>query len=120
VRRLQNTADAQDLAQETYLRFYQLTNADAVVSQRVLFRIAVNLVYEFRLRRARDRVTYDSEMVAALAEQTADPSNQDPSERLAVAEQVNRILASIHRPIARYSSCTSATALVPEIAQATN
>ncbi len=96
VRRLRNSQDAQDLAQETYLRFYQLGEGHAVRRPSgYLYRIAVNLVYEFRLRQSRDRVTYDSGLVESLGEQTADPTLADPGDRLATMEQVSRILASI-------------------------
>jgi RNA polymerase sigma factor (sigma-70 family) len=96
VNRLQNAQDAQDLAQEAYLRFYQLGDSHKIERpSSYLYRIAVNLVYEFRLRQRRDRVTYDSEMIAALGERTADPTSADPGDRLAEAEQVNRLLSSI-------------------------
>ncbi len=96
VRRLQNSQDAQDLAQEAYLRFCQLDSTHKINRPSdYLYRIAVNLVYEFRLRQSRNRVTYDSEMLYALGEKTPDPAVVDPSDRLAAAEQVHLLLASI-------------------------
>src|SRR5687767_3031982 len=72
-RRLQNAEDARDLAQEAYLRFYQLADTDAVRRPSgYLFRIAVNLVYEFRLKRRQSCVTHDSDALEKLADSVAD------------------------------------------------
>src|SRR5688572_30557273 len=61
VRQLHNAEDAKDLAQEAYMRFFQLPHAGLVGRPSgYLFRIAMNLVYEFRLRRDRAPVIYDS------------------------------------------------------------
>lgn len=96
LQRLQNSQDAQDLAQEAYLRFYQLDNTHAIQRPSgYLYRIAVNLLYEFRLRQSRDKVTYDSELVDTLSDLTADPSLTDLPERLAAAQQLHRVLQSI-------------------------
>jgi len=94
--RLRNAEDARDLAQETYLRFYQLANADAVRRPvGYLFRIAVNLVYEFQLKRRHDRVTYDSDGMETLAERVPGPVNADPSQQHMIQDQVNHILKQI-------------------------
>jgi RNA polymerase sigma factor (sigma-70 family) len=95
-RRLQNAEDARDLAQETYLRFYQLPDMDAVRRPSgYLFRIAVNLVYEFRLKRSRERVAYDSDVAESLAENAPAPAATDPAQRLATRDELTRILAQI-------------------------
>jgi len=94
--RLRNAEDARDLAQETYLRFYQLTDADAVRRPSgYLFRIAVNLVYEFQLKRKQDCVSFDSDAVETLADTVATPSSTDPSQQLMAANQVDHILRQI-------------------------
>ena len=96
IRRLRNDQDAQDLAQETYLRFYQLGNTHSIRRPvGYLYRIAVNLVYEIRLRRSRERVTFDSQMVDAMDEGTSDPASIEPSVQLAAEEQVSRVLFSV-------------------------
>jgi len=96
VSRLRNAEDARDLAQETYLRFYQRTCAGAIRRPGgYLFRIAANLIYEFRLRNHRDCVTYDSEMVDTLSERTVDPSGTDPIDQLALTQELMNIVASI-------------------------
>lgn len=98
LRRLHNAEDARDLAQETYLRFYQLSDTDAVRRPSAyLFRIAVNLVYEFRLKRGRDCVTYDSQIAEALADSAPELSSADPVDQLAVTEQIDRIVSRIPR-----------------------
>src|SRR5262245_14418283 len=69
LRRLRHRQDAQDLAQEAYLRFLQLPSAAAVRnSAAYLFRIAFNLITERQLRQDRSVVSCDSE----LLEQHAD------------------------------------------------
>jgi RNA polymerase sigma factor (sigma-70 family) len=94
--RLRNAEDAHDLAQETYLRFYQVTDADAVRRPSgYLFRIAVNLVYEFQLKRNQDCVIFDSDAVETLADTLAAPPSTDPSQQLMAADQVDHILGQI-------------------------
>jgi RNA polymerase sigma-19 factor, ECF subfamily len=59
-----------------------------------LYRIAVNLVSEFRLRAHRDPVTYDSETLAELAEIAGVESSPD-AERAAEAQQVEALLEQL-------------------------
>lgn len=95
-RRLHNAEDAQDLAQEAYVRFLQIPHVHAVRRPRgYLFRIAVNLIYEFRLRPDRKWITYDSELLEERAETLADPASKDLGERLSSEEQLDRVLAQI-------------------------
>ena len=59
--RMANPDDAQDLAQETFLRLLRVRNADLIEQpESYLFRIAINLTYEFAMkekkRRARDEL----------------------------------------------------------------
>jgi RNA polymerase sigma factor (sigma-70 family) len=94
--RLRSAEDARDLAQEAYLRFLQVPD-EAVIRQplRYLYRIALNLVYEFHLRRDRSIVTFDSQ----IAEEQAERMPLDPGSELAQAltttEQLDRILNQI-------------------------
>ena len=58
VGRLRNREDAGDLAQEAYLRYLQLPDSSVVRKPSdYLFRIAFNLISEWRLRRDRSAVT---------------------------------------------------------------
>ena len=66
VRQLRNRDDASDLAQEAYLRFLQLPDVSAIRDARgYLFRIALHLLSEWRWRRDRGLVTFDSQLVDA-------------------------------------------------------
>jgi RNA polymerase sigma-19 factor, ECF subfamily len=54
-KRMRSTADASDLAQETYLRLLRLERKDLIRDPRpYLFRIACNVLYEFELDRRAD------------------------------------------------------------------
>jgi RNA polymerase sigma factor (sigma-70 family) len=93
--RLKNAEDASDLAQETFLRYYSISNAEAVSRpDNYLFRIAVNLLYEFRLRRDRDNrfVTFSSQLSETSLESLLD---DDPTEALATQQQLAHVLAQI-------------------------
>jgi RNA polymerase sigma factor (sigma-70 family) len=94
--RLRSAEDARDLAQETYLRFLQVPDA-AVIRQplRYLYRIALNLVYEFSLRRDRSIVTFDSQVADEQAARMPPESGAEPGQELATAEQLDRILNQI-------------------------
>ena len=73
MRRLRSSEDARDLAQEAYLRYLQLPDHGAVRKPSgYLFRIAVNLIYEWRLRRDRSAVTYNSELADKCSSSLAD------------------------------------------------
>jgi RNA polymerase sigma-70 factor (ECF subfamily) len=55
-RRFLNEADARDVAQEAFLRFWRLQDSERLRSpEAYLFRIAGNLLYERRLREAGER-----------------------------------------------------------------
>src|SRR5688572_25206357 len=73
VGRLRSTQDAQDLAQDVYLRFLQIAQQETVREpQALLYRLASNLVYEFRLRERRGHVTFDSEILDGVVQTTDD------------------------------------------------
>jgi RNA polymerase sigma factor (sigma-70 family) len=74
VRKIKGIEDAQDLAQTTYLRFLQAPNLAAIRQpQAYLYRIAANVVSEFRLlRRRSELVTYDSQLAQEHAERADD------------------------------------------------
>jgi RNA polymerase sigma-70 factor (ECF subfamily) len=93
--RLRNQEDASDLAQETFLRYYALPNAEAVSRpDNYLFRIAVNLLYEFRMRRDRDRkvVTFSSRLSDTSIDTLV---AADPGEAASIHQQIEHVLAQI-------------------------
>lgn len=92
MRRLHSSHHAQDLAQEAYLRLLRVERPELVRQPRAyLYRIAVNLVMEFRLRARRDPITYDSDALAVVAEQISE-APADEGERTADAQQIELIL----------------------------
>ncbi len=95
MRQLRNREDASDLAQEAYLRYLQLPDAGAVRKPSgYLFRIAVNLISEWRLRRDRSAVTFDSEL--ADQRSTAWPdARPDMVEQLTSRERLEQVLEQI-------------------------
>ncbi|MFL6547262.1 MAG: RNA polymerase sigma factor [Povalibacter sp.] len=95
MRRLHSAQQAQDLAQEAYLRLLRVEHSELIRQPRAyLYRIALNLVTEFRLRARRDPVTYDSEALAEIAEKIGDEPS-DEGERAADAEQIELLLEQL-------------------------
>lgn len=95
-RRLQSAENAQDLAQEAYLRLLHLDRGEFVRKpQAYLYRIASNLVYEFRLRERNQPVTFDSEAFDQAAESTAEPLATEASDRMEIEQQLEAILAEL-------------------------
>jgi RNA polymerase sigma-19 factor, ECF subfamily len=95
MRRLHSAQQAQDIAQEAYLRLLRVEHSELIRQPRAyLYRIALNLVTEFRLRARRDPVTYDSETLEELAEKTGEELS-DEGERVADAEQIELLLAQL-------------------------
>jgi RNA polymerase sigma-70 factor (ECF subfamily) len=94
MRRLHSSQQAQDLAQEAYLRLLRVERAELVRQPRAyLYRIAVNLIAEFRLRSRRDPITYDSDAVAeAEAAGHTSETATDEGEHAADAQQIELIL----------------------------
>lgn len=96
VHRLRNAQDAQDLAQDVYLRFIQVSQHEVVRQpQAFLYRLASNLVYEFRLRERRNHVVYDSDAADKMGEQSADVWSDEISERLSTSQQLEKGLRQL-------------------------
>lgn len=95
MRRLQSTQHAQDLAQEAYLRLLRVERTELVRRPRAyLYRIAVNLISEFRLRAQREPIVFDSDTLAQVAEHVADMP-ADEGDRAADAEQIELLLEQL-------------------------
>src|SRR5690606_14449266 len=66
LRHLRKSQDANDLAQEVYLRLLRLERSELVRQPNAyLFFVASQVVSQFQLRNRTDPVTYDSEIVDA-------------------------------------------------------
>lgn len=95
MRRLHSSHHAQDLAQEAYLRLLRVERPELVRQPRAyLYRIAVNLVLEFRLRARREPITYDSDTLAEAAERISE-APADEGERTADTQQIELILQQL-------------------------
>lgn len=96
MRRLHNRQNAQDLAQEVYLRLLRVEDREVIRDPLAfLYRLAMNLVYEFRLRRRRDPVLFDSQAAEELAESPLGITAGDLSEPLCTEHQLKRVLAPL-------------------------
>ena len=96
VQRLHNAQDAQDLAQETYMRFLQVSQHEVVRQpQAFLYRLASNLVYEFRLRARRSFVQFDSEAADKVGEHSADVWSDELNDRLSATRQLEGVLKQL-------------------------
>jgi RNA polymerase sigma-70 factor (ECF subfamily) len=63
--------------------------------QAYLYRIAANLVYEFKLRERNEPIAFDSEAFEQAAESTAEPTGADASETVSHAQQLESILGQL-------------------------
>ena len=107
MRQLHNRDDAQDLAQEAYLRFLQLPNSGVVRKPGAyLFRIAFNLMTEWRLRQDRSVVSCDSELVESQEEVPAE--TPDLEDQLASRQRLEKVLEQVpvnYRQVLLMSKC---------------
>jgi RNA polymerase sigma factor (sigma-70 family) len=96
MRRLRSTQNAQDLAQETYLRLLRMDNHELVRKpQAYVYRIASNLVYEFILRERNEPVAFDSEALERAAESASAPATADACEALSASQQLESLLGEL-------------------------
>jgi len=83
-RRLPAAADAEDLAQEAYLRLLRVDRAERIRRpEAMLFRIAANLVCDFYAHRGRRRETANTDLV----ERSIDGDRSRPTEHRALTRQ---------------------------------
>jgi RNA polymerase sigma-70 factor (ECF subfamily) len=93
-RRLANEADAQELAQETFLRLLRVGRADLVLDpQAYLYRIARNLVYEQSCKTLPAESWSDESELASLADPQSSPEAE--ADREALSERIDSILAEL-------------------------
>lgn len=94
--RLHSAENAQDLAQEVYLRLLRVENAELVRKpQAYLYRIASHVVYEFRMRERNEPVDFDSEAVEQQVEHPPNVSPGEISDRLDAERRLERVLAQL-------------------------
>jgi len=93
MRRVRSAADADDLAQEVYLRIARHPNVDDIrCLQAFVFQTALNLVRD-RSRRCHTRAQADSVPVECVRLQAAD----DPSASVMFAQEIERVIERLER-----------------------
>lgn len=94
-RRLRTAVDAQDVAQEAYVRLLRLERKDLIRDPRsYLYRVASNILFEFELKRKADvlglmRWSDESRIDGNFG------SGEDHSETLALQERLDRVLQQL-------------------------
>jgi RNA polymerase sigma factor (sigma-70 family) len=100
LRRVRSIQDARDLAQETYLRFMQVARQEEIRNpQALLYRLASNLVYEFRVRERYSRVVYDSESAQEREHSLAADLPDDLADQMNLSREVKRVLEELPKPL---------------------
>ena len=93
-RRLHNEQDAQDLAQEVFLRLLRVTRADLVADpQAYLYRVARNLVYEQNCRIPPANNCADDTELAKLVDPQLSP--ETAADRATSAALIERVMSEL-------------------------
>lgn len=88
-RGLGEQADAQDLAQEVFLRILRVEDPDLIRHPRAyLYRVAVNVIQEWRLRNRRFPVKDDHDL-------EQEPDEGEPMEEIEASERARRLNAAV-------------------------
>ncbi len=98
LRRLRSADNAEDLAQEVYLRLLRAADLEQVrCPQAYVYRIAANVLYEFRLRERSARVLFDSTAMSEAMQQLTDDSAQPEKayEDSARSDRFERLIAQL-------------------------
>ncbi len=97
-RRLTRPQDADDLAQEVFVRLLRLERPELIRKpQAYLFSVAANLVREFRIRtnREHEQLDYDSDAADEAADNPSQVLLDELPDRLAIQQQLQRALAQL-------------------------
>lgn len=98
LKRVARPADADDLAQEVFMRLLRLNPTERVRKPLAyLYGVASHVVHEFRIREEHDRVSYDSEAVGRLAENPEHLAVDEIAEQLDIQRRLERALAQLPR-----------------------
>nr|WP_298720960.1 sigma-70 family RNA polymerase sigma factor [uncultured Steroidobacter sp.] len=95
-RRLRNSADARDIAQETYTRLLRMDKVEVIRDpQAYLFRIAANLAYEHELAQRRERTRLDEPPLIDDLERLTPMPPDEHAELAAHVARLNRAMARL-------------------------
>lgn len=97
LRRLRRPEDAEDLAQEVFMRLSRIEDAEFIEKPRAyLFGIASHVIFEFRMRgRLKDQVVFDSDTLEQASEQPLEVARDELVDRLDVQKQLHNALARL-------------------------
>jgi len=97
LRRLRSRENAEDLAQEVYLRLLRFSDGDLVKQpQAYLYQVAFNVLCEFKLQEKKQVVSFDSAAAAVVADKLAADS-APPEEALDRQTDERRLDAVLER-----------------------
>jgi RNA polymerase sigma factor (sigma-70 family) len=96
VRRVGHAHDADDLAQEVFVRLLRIRDAELVRTPLAyLLGIATHVVREFRQRKLHERVIFDSDVTDDLCENADNGTQQGVAERLEMRERLDQALTKL-------------------------
>lgn len=96
MRRMGNSQDAADLAQDVYVRFCQLPHVELVRNpQAYLYRIAANLLHEYRSRCVKSPIFCDPTSLEQLADRSEQMYEGGPERALSIRQQLGRALGQL-------------------------
>lgn len=96
LRRLRNSEDAREVAQEVWTRLLRVARPESVIEPLAyVHRTAANVLAEFRMRRHRDVVDFDSDASDFAAENPGDAVPHELVDRLSTQLQVQNALATL-------------------------
>jgi len=96
VRRLGNSQDAADLAQEVYLRLLRLEKT-ALVRKPIayMYVVASQVVAQFRMQMEQDPTTYDTEVLSHIGDHPSEEPPDELAERLNAQQQLKQLLEEL-------------------------
>ena len=95
-RRLRSNQDVDDLSQDVFMRYIQVSQQETVRHpQALLYRLAANFLYEFRVRAKHEQLIYDSELADYQEEQSTDIWRNDPEHGLTAAQQIAQVVNNL-------------------------
>ncbi len=119
VRRMQANEDAEDVAQEVYLRLLRLQRSDVVRQPHAyVYYIAAQIAGEHRMRAARQPVVYSSEAVERVASEDPYARPDELPDQLHIERELQSMLARLsiaHRNVLILRKRDGLS--IPEIAQ---
>lgn len=98
LRFIRHSHDAEDIRQEVFARLSRIANLELARDPKAyLFGIAFNVVHEFRTRKRRERVTFDSEVAHHALDHPEGLQPDELADLLNLRQQLERALQRLPR-----------------------